>query len=452
MKRFFLVTTLCIILTTLLPLGNFVVASRASSDVTSAIDSRPIYYFIYNSKKVTSQDLASIKLYTKKFTQTHNILFDAVKYKTATELYNALKSEQKKIGSNVEGVQIFGVIDDVPAFTYTQKLKMIVGNERWDGVGTNKNEKFTTDFFYSSFKNDSKYLKDVSVYGIIQEGVPINIIPEWPVSRLPLTKGEISGYISKYNEYHQQAERKPIPTVVLSVPTMFHENGVGINDVAFFLKRLKEDPEFGLFENTDLHVYYKDLSANLTRENKAGVMDLVVGSDGDSEKATQNKLPFLDRKKVISLNANYYTSFFWSMAPGKEALKGKGILHDGLTNGKMINPIASVMLGTNGNAENYAWTTIPKSEGKSEDTEDKLIALDKKLMEERNSAYFFAYKYYEALQSGKTRLESFHEAKVAFANLSVDNKDTIINNIALVASHGYEYVLSLHYLGLADYK
>lgn len=73
-------------------------------------------------------------------------------------------------------------------------------------------------------------------------------------------------------------------------------------------------------------------------------------------------------------------------------------------------------------------------------------------MEEPNSAYFFAYKYYEALQSGKTRLESFHEAKVAFANLSVNNKDAIINNIALVASHGYEYVLSLHYLSLADYK
>lgn len=396
--------------------------------------------------------MKAIKLYTNKFTQTNNVLLDAANYKTATELYDALKAKQKKIGGNVDGVQIFGIVNDVPAFTYTQKMKMIVGNERWDGVAINKNEKFSTDFFYSSFKNDSKYLKDVSVYGIIQEGRPINIVPEWPVSRLPLTKGEISGYISKYEKYLQQAKGKSIPTVVLSVPTMFHENGAGINDIALFLKRLKDEPEFNLFRNTDLRIYYKDLAEKLTSENKAGVMDLVVGSDGDSEKATQNKVPFLDRKSMISLNANYFTSFFWNMAPGKDTLKGKGFLHDGLTNGKLINPIASVMLGTNGNAENYAWTDVPKSEGKSGDNEYKLVALNKKLMEERNSAYYFAFKYYEALQNGKTRLESFHEAKVAFANLSVNNKETIINNIALVASHGYEYVLSLHYLGLADYK
>lgn len=396
--------------------------------------------------------MKAIKLYTNKFTQTNNVLLDSANYKTATELYDALKAKQKKIGGNIAGVQIFGIVNDVPAFNYTQKLKMIVGNERWDGVGTNTNEKFTTDFFYSSFKNDSKYLKDVSVHGIIQQGLPINIIPDWPVSRLPLTKGEISAYISKYEKYHQQAKGKSIPTVVLSVPTMFHENGAGINDIALFLKRLKEEPEFNLFKNTDLRVYYKDLAMKLTSENKAGLMDLVVGSDGDSDKATQNKVSFLDRKSIIGLNANYYTTFFWNMAPGKDALKGKGLIHDGLTDGKLINPIASVMLGTNGNAENYAWTDVPKSEGKSGDNEYKLVALNKKLMEERNSAYFFAYKYYEALQNGKTRLESFHDAKVAFANLSVNNKDTIINNIALVASHGYEYVLSLHYLGLADYR
>ena len=410
------------------------------------------YYFVYNSQKVTSQDMASIKLFANRFKQTHNVLFDAAKYKTATELYDALKAQQKKLGGSVTGVQIFGVVDDVPAFTYTQKMKMIVGNERWDGVATNTNEKFSTDFFYSTFKNDVKHLKDVSVYGIIQEKLPISIVPEWPVSRLPLTKGEISGYIAKYDEYRKQTEEKSLPTVVLSAPTMFHENGHGINDVALFLKRLKDEQEFGLFKNTDLRTYYKDLAANLIKENKAGVMDLVVGSDGDSEGATQNKVPFLNRKSVASLNANYYTAFFWNMAPGKEALKGTGFLHDGLTEGKMINPIASVTLGSNGNIENYVWATVPVPEGESGDNRDELIALNKELMEERNSMYFFAYKYYEALQDGKTRLESFYKAKVAFASLSASNKDTVIDNIALVASHGYEYVISLHYLGLADYE
>lgn len=403
------------------------------------------YYFVYNSQKVTAQDMASIKLFANKFRQTHNVLLDAAPYKTAAELYDALKAEQKQDGGTVAGVQIFGVAEDVPAFSYVHKMKVMEDNGRWNGIENNTNEKFVTDFFYSTFKNDSKYLKgDVSVFGIVQENLPISIIPEWPVSRLPLTKGEISKYISNYEDYRQQIDTKSVPTVVLSAPSRF-KDGYVQNDVGLFIKRLKDEGEFGLFKSTSQRIYYKDLAANLAKENQDGVMDLVVGSEGNNEGATQNKVSFFDRKSVVNLNKNYYTTFFWGMEAAK-GLDVNSIVHDGLTKGKMINPISLVTFGSNGSVENYAWTKVPTPEGEQDGDWNDYVAVNDELLKQKTNPYFFVYKYYEANQSGKTRLESFHDAKVAYANLSVSNKAN------LGAAHGYEYVISLHYLGLADYE
>ena len=51
MKRFFWVPTLCILLlTTLLPFGNFVAASGGSSEITATIDGRPVYFDVAPQK------------------------------------------------------------------------------------------------------------------------------------------------------------------------------------------------------------------------------------------------------------------------------------------------------------------------------------------------------------------------------------------------------------------
>lgn len=403
------------------------------------------YYFVYNSEKTTSQDIASIKRFANKFRSTRNVLFDAVNYKTAAELYDALKTAHRKQGGVVAGVQIFGVVEDVPAFSYVHKMKVMESSDRWNGVEHNRNETFVTDFFYSTFKNDSKLLnQEITVYGIIQDKLPITIIPEWPVSRLPLTKGEISNYVSRYEAYRQQIEGASVPTVVLSAPTQF-QDGYAQNDVGLFIKRLQEDAEFGLFTNSSPRIYYKDLAAHLTKEIQSGPIDLVIGSAGDNEGATQSKLPFFDRQSAADLNANDYTPFFWGMAAAK-GMNVNSIIHDGLTKGSMINPISVVTFGSNGTVENYAWTQVPAPEGEQDGDWNDYVAVNKELLKQKTNPYFFIYKYYQANQNGKSRLESFHVAKIAYAQLSVNNQAT------LGAAHGYEYVISLHYLGLADYK
>lgn len=415
------------------------------------------YYFVYNSQKVTPQDMASIKLFANKFRQTRNVLLDAAQFKTAPQLYDALKSEQKKFGGKVAGIQIFGLASDVPSFTYTHKLKFFPAKADWNGVEEIKDKKFVSDYLYSTFKNDSKYLNDVSVYGIVQENLPISVIPEWPVSRLPLTKGEVAKYIDNYDAYRQQIEGKSVPTVAVSAPVEFQKGlETAQDDVAFFLKRLKEDKEFGLFKNTDQRFYYKSLAANLTKENKAGVMDLVVSGRGDKNGASLKKDSmeyFFDRKSVGGLNTNYYTAFLWNF-DAAEDLDADSIVHDGLAKGKMINPIAHTIPQFGRGNLNYLWLPIPTPEGETGDDWHGDVAVDKELLKWDNP-YFFIYKFYEATGSGKTRLQSFFEADAAYAALTVANKNTprfLFGFEAMYSTTGFENLFSIHYLGLADYE
>lgn len=422
------------IIVTLLPFGSIANAAPAPQ--------KDNYYFVYNSTKVDAKDLAAIKQFMVKFKGTKNISFDAKGYTSAASLYDALKAYQKKVGGNVAGIQIFGIQDDVPSFPYVHKMKVMEGNERWDGVEHNKNESYVTDAFYSNFKSDSKFLKnDVTVHGIIQGGQNINIVPEWPVSRLPLSKGEIAGYFTKYDAYLKQVKGKTAPTVVLSAPSIF-QDGHAQNDVAFFMNRLKKENE--LFKTSEFRPYYKDLNANVVKENKAGIMDLMVASTGDNQGATQNKTLFFDRNTVTSkLNSNYYTMFFWSMS-GIKGLGKDNIVHDGLTKGKMINPISHTVTASNGGMANVLWA--PVEQDPSGMWLNDYVPVTPEMIDAENNPYFFITEYYTALEEGKGRFQSFYEAKVAYAKMSVKNRKVPS------ASFGYENVISLHYLGLADPK
>jgi len=405
------------------------------------------YYFVYNSKKVTTQDMASIKLFANKFKQTYNVLLDASQYRTATELYDALKAEQKKLGGNVAGIQIFGVADDVPTFTYVHKL-IAQPNQNWNGLENDTEGKYDTDYFYSTFKNDSKYLSsEINIYSVFQEEkgkrIPLSFVPEWPISRLPLTKGEIAGYIERYDDYRKQIEGKSVPTVTIAAPAPNHmQDGYKQDDVALFMNLLKSD--LGLFKNFEYRSYYNDLLANLKKENKTGIMDLMIGADGTNDElfASDGKA-FFNRKNIKDLNDNYYTAFLWRSSSSK-GLNENNMVHDGLANGKMINAISRTVDLSYRYLEIYVWTMVEEnSQGQWFDyvalTEDEKVMRD-------NNPYYFVYLYYDGLEKGKSRLQSFHDAKVECVNNALKQIDKPSFTITL------EMALSLHYLGLADYE
>lgn len=413
------------------------------------------YFFVYNSSEVNAADLDAIRKFSANFKNTNPILFDASPYPTAPQLYDALKAEQQKLGGNVAGIQIFGLANDVPSFSYVHKMKPTNGNFEWDGVEHNNMEKYVTDYLYSTFKNDSKHLTDVSVYGIVQERLPISVIPEWPVSRLPLTKGEIARYIDSYDAYRKQVAGESVPTVVLSAPTQF-QDGIAQDDVALFIERLKEEPAFGLFKNIDLRLYDRDLAENLAKENASGVIDLVVGSSGGPEGTALKKDGtdyFYDRESAAGLNANYYTALFWGM-PAAKGLDANSIVHDGMAEGKLMNPIAYTIPTYNIGVFNSLWLQVPPPEGETGEDWYDYVAVDKEHLAMDNPL-FFIYKYYEAIGDGKSRLQSFFEANAAYAALTEANKHTprfLFGYERTYSAYGFANLFSAHYLGLADYE
>lgn len=433
MKRFYWKSMLLILLiSTLLPLGSIANASPKATEKNN-------YYFVYNSSKVDAKDLAAIKQYAAKFKSTNNILFDAKGYTSAVKLYDALKGYQKKIGGSVAGVQIFGVSDDVPAFSYVSKMRMFPPNDKWNGVATDTNQKYVTDFFYSTFKNDSKYLNtDITVYDVLEKGVPLSLMPEWSVARLPLTKGEIAGYVAKYNSYRKQINNKPVPTAVFSIPTEIDKNAAQ-NDAALFANRLKN--EFGLLKNTELRTYTEDLKTNIVKENKSGVTDFLLNSDVNSDLNSEGS-KLMSRSTVKSgITANFYTAFFWETKSAK-GLGFDNIVHDGLVKGKMINPIAKTTPPSNGGLYNYIWAVVEVKDG--QEYYDYVPATLEML--QNNNTYYLLYLYYEALNEGKSRSDSLLEAKIGYITNALKHpSDTGY-------MFGFESVIAYHYLGLADYE
>jgi hypothetical protein len=428
------------------------------------------YYFVYNSRKVTAEDLAAIKLYVNKFRDTYNILFDASKYETAPELYDALKSDFISRGGTVKGIQIFGIASDVPTFIYKHKINFIDPQGIYSHIEESK-EDIVTDFFYSTFTNDSKYFTaDLSVYKVFDENTPVSLIPEWPVSRLLLTKGEIAGYIERYYEYRQQTEDKTVPTVAFASPTFLRKWEYSQDDdVTYFIKQLGE--RFGLFNNREYRLYTNKLGAvvsnptagdmsvnNLEKENKDGVMDLLVDGhggpyglyqtvtpEGVTEQSGQKMLPFLTTQNINTvLSHNYYTAFFWSCTTA-ERLGADNLVHEALAKGKMINPIAFASLAANNGTKNYA-EYFDEAEGY------KIREISYEDLQ-NNNPFYFVYHYFAGLDQGKSRLQSMHDARVLYAQELLKHTDPQKNErFGSNFECGFMNILAMHYLGLAEYQ
>ncbi|QNK60376.1 hypothetical protein H7F31_00025 [Paenibacillus sp. PAMC21692] len=438
---------------------------------TGAVATEDRYYFVYNSQMVTDQDFAAIKLYINKFKNTHNVLFDSSKYQTAPNLYDALKAEHTKQGGRVAGIQIFGLEKDVPSFDYKHKINFVDAQGKYSHIEEVK-ETIVTDFFYSTFVNDSKYFTaDLSVYKVFDEKAPVSLIPDWPVSRLLLTKGEIAGYIDRYYDYRNQTDSKSPPTVAFASPTFLRNWEYSQeDDVTYFIKQLGE--RFGLFNNLDYRLYTNKLGSvvsnptagdmsvdNLIKENKAGVMDLLVSGHGGPQGIVQTitpegvtgqngqkYLPFMTMENVNTvLSSNYYTAFFWSCT-AVEGLNADNFVHEALTKGKMINPISATSMLANNGTKNYTqyWDETASTYKYREINYDDL---------KNNNPHFLVYHYFAKLDQGKTRLQSLHEATALYAQELLKHQDTQKGQrFEANFECGFMNILALHYLGLADYE
>ncbi|MNW49701.1 hypothetical protein D3C74_271310 [compost metagenome] len=108
-----------------------------------------------------------------------------------------------------------------------------------------------------------------------------------------------------------------------------------------------------------------------------------------------------------------------------------------------MNPIVQTVTSSNSGLKNYIWAPAEKTPD-GQWLYDYVPATYEML--QQNNPYYFIYQYYTGLNEGKTRLQSFHDAKVEYAIQTKKHQD----KIGFMSS--YENIISLHYLGLADYE
>ena len=404
---------------------------------------RDYRYVLYNADRVSEDDLQAIGHYMAQFSDgVMNILMDVSQCASAPDIYDMLVLESKTRRGRLKGIQIFGTSRDVPAFDIRYKIQAAKGIEECGS--------FKSDFFYSNFMNDSRYLReDFSIYRALNEKLNVSFVPEWTVSRLPLTMGEIAPFMARNAEYVAMIGDRPFGNVVnFSSPIFASSNHT--DDFGAFL-RDKVDREFGILSKGDYTLYGNrqgryPVSAsvagdftkeNVAKENRKGIMEFIINAHGQwnnidqciytsSDNSSEKRVSFLNTETINSVLAeNYYDLDLWTCLNGYN-LDDSNLVHEAMSNGKCMSAMAtSSTLSNNGVRNDVSLSQMKK-----------------------NNFYYFYLVYLHSRALGHARSESFTLGKRAYAQ-------EILKNTSMLLEGNYQFnlhnVLAYHYLGLIEY-
>lgn len=408
-------------------------------DVTSDKDYR---YFLYNKDKVLEEDLKAIREYVNEFDDgITNILKDVSQYTSSIEIYDMLKNDSKNRKGYLKGIQIFGTSDDVPAFDVHFKIQM---KDDIDEGGD-----FKSDFFYSNFESDSSSLKsDFSIYKAFNDKLDVSFVPEWPVARLPLKKGEIAPYMKKNEEYVSVIENKSFGDFVnFSNPIFLQENHS--DDFGYFMKE-RLDKQFNILDSNEYRLYgnkqgYYPVKTdvlgdftkeNIANENKDGIKEFIINSHGQwnnidqcifetKERSSEKRISFLNKDNINKvLSENYYDLDLWTCLNGYN-LDDTNLVHEAIANGKCISAMAASSIISNNGVHND-------------------VSLENM---KKNNFYYFYFNYFYNRALGKGRSDSFNLAKQSYATEILNNTDMMLDGNYQFNLHN---VLSYHYFGLLE--
>lgn len=414
------------------------------SDMYKILSSfKPYYYLLYNSSKVNDNDVSAIKEYAAKFGDEKEIVLkDVSQYTSAADIYDMLKNDSKTRNGSPKGIQIFGTSDDVPAFNIHFKVKM------QDSIDDSGN--FNSDFFYSSFKSDANSLKnDFSIYKAFNDKLNVNFVPEWSVVRLPLTKGEISPYMKKVQEYVSQISNMSFGNFVNFSDPIFAQK-THSDDMGYFIKE-RLDKEFNILSSNEYRLYGNKQGAypvqtdvigdytkdNISKENKDGIKEFIINDHGQwnnidqciytsEDKSSEKRISFMNMDTINSvLSNNYYDLDLWTCLNAYN-LSGNNLVHQAMDNGKCISAMAASSTISNNGVHNDVSLSDMK----------------------KNNFYYFYLNYFYNRANGESRSNSFNLAQKAYAQEILKNTDMLMDG-------NYQYnlhnLLSYHYLGLIEY-
>ncbi len=384
--------------------------SEANALLEKLAEDEKYLYAIYNSGKMSSSDVSAMKEYLSKFTDSRVLLVDAANVSTAKDLYAALKADHQNRKGIVDGVQIFGTPDMVPAFTVNYKVMM--GNGELDDAGT-----MQSDLFYGNFNNAAETIASgFSVYDKLKNGDITRLTPKWRVARLPLSQGQYKDFFTKYDAFTEDTGLETMDIVNFSNPifaSSYHSDDMGT-----FLKRA--DSEFGILdttyrlygnqkgqypvENSVLGGFTKE---EISKENAKGSCEFIINSHGqwnnidnaffvNGQEQRESFINMDTINTVLSKNAYYLDA--WTCNNGYE-------MKNNLTTTALTGDCVGM----------FSATHIISNNG---------VKCNASLAEmQQSNFYYFYYGYLKALSEGKSRSQAFFEAQKEYGTaLYADSK------------------------------
>ncbi len=405
-----------------------------SSKEESEKEELPYYFFVFNSRQLSSKDKEAIACIKAMHNGVEIVDFDVCDIKVASEIYVLLKTEHERRGGTLKGIQIFGDSRAVPAFSLGYKIAL---------KGKIENgEDFLSDYFLCNFNNELSDLESFNLYDCFENGKEIDFYPQWCVARLPLTRGKYSAYLENYREY--QAEKQDNLTVAVSSPIF--QSGwypVPIDDIGYFLQRARDEwellKEMKLYSNTEgLFPSALELDGSLraeewTAESKERVCEYYIyGHAGEAamlQTVYTSKSEYECRQIINYSNINTYLCEkpYFIFAGGCNTAKNmrENIIQIAL-HGKCIGAFASTSLISNVDIDCMA---------------------DEEVMQSGYTYHSLIYGYLKAQANGKSRAEAFLAGQQAMA-------DSLAENCAHLESYqyhnNYHNLLALHNFGIID--
>ena len=197
------------------------------------LDSLEYVYIIYNSSKTTEADLKLINMYADEIITCDYVMFDCKEYNDAQKLYTALQEHHKEHGGKIAGIQIIGDVNCVAPFEIKYEAKLDAKNI--DSAGT-----YYTDYFYQNLNNDISYVdKDYSVCNQFENDLNVDLTPQYPLARLPLSNGEFSTFFEKYLKFTEETKQRKLTLVNFSNPIFASTEHT--DDMGYFLNRMCND-------------------------------------------------------------------------------------------------------------------------------------------------------------------------------------------------------------------
>ena len=244
MKRFLCLLLTAVILFCTISCGTEEIQTSQEFQKQEEIQ-KPYYFFVYNSDKISKSDYAAICELQALYSDYEIVMTDVIGLNSAEEVYRLLAAERNLLMDDPCGIQIFGDPSAVPAFVLRYEIEEYHSSGEFEIA---RYDDYVSDYFYTNFNNDSEKLTESSAYQLSQKLNEIDIIPEWPVVRLPLSRGQYSGFIEKYREYLSDLADEALLNISVASPIFpVGWYSVAADDTGYFLMRARD--EWGIIDN-----------------------------------------------------------------------------------------------------------------------------------------------------------------------------------------------------------